>query len=111
MIEQEGVSQPEVTEEASEVEEVVEAESQTMSLPTSMLRPIGGVLRPLDDEEEVRTATITPVGPTLVPGPPINSRAKPETATLRPVRGTLKPVEKAPVRTLQPQEEEEEGQD
>ncbi|MGB2053470.1 MAG: hypothetical protein ACPHXY_06715, partial [Poseidonia sp.] len=77
----------------------------------ALLRPIRGVLQPRDDGPQVPTATITPVGPTLMPVPPVSAGAKPKTATLRPIKGRLTPVEKTPVRTLQPQEEEDEDQD
>ena len=74
-------------EEAS-VPDEVEAKT-TMTRPTAMLRPIRGTLQPLVDEEEVRTASRTPVGHMLTPekkrGPP-PSIGKPKTAELRPVK-------------------------
>ena len=110
LVEEEMESQHELVEEVIEAVEPVEAEPQAMNVPTAMLRPVGGVLQPLEERVEMPTASITPVGPTLMPGPPISTNVKPKTAALRPVKGTLTPVEKSPVRTLQPQEEEDEGQ-
>ena len=94
------------------MEEVAEATATTMARPTTLLKPIRGVLKPLEEEEEVRTATLTPVGHMLIPekkrGPPPSSAiGKPATAKLRPVKGTLKPVAKKPVTTLQPEDENE----
>ena len=110
LVEEEMESQHELVDEVIEAIEPVEAETQAMNVPTAMLRPVGGVLQPLEEKVEMPTASITPVGPTLMPGPPISTNVKPKTAALRPVKGTLTPVEKSPVRTLQPQEEEDEGQ-
>ena len=110
VIEEEVVSQPELVEEVIETVEPLAPEPETTDIPTTLLRPVAGVLQPLEEEAEEPTARITPVGPTLMPGPPISSNVKPKTAALRPVRGTLTPVEKAPVRTLQPHEEEDESQ-
>ncbi|MFZ8907121.1 MAG: hypothetical protein ACO2Y2_07260, partial [Poseidonia sp.] len=94
------------------VEEALEAPSPTMSRPTALLRPIQGTLQPLTEEEEVRTASLTPVGHMLMPEkkrgpPPSASVGRPTTAKLRPVRGTLTPVTKSPVKQLKPDEERE----
>jgi len=93
-----------------EVEEEVEVKT-TMARPTAMLRPIRGTLQPLVEEEEVRTASLTPVGHMIVPekkrGPP-PSIGKEETATLRPIRGSLIPVSKTPVKQLKTDEEDDE---
>jgi hypothetical protein len=92
------------------VEEEVEAKT-TMARPTAMLKPIRGTLQPLVEEEEVRTAPLTPVGHMLMPvkkrGPP-PSIGKPKTAELRPVKGSLIPVSKTPVKQLKTDEENEE---
>ena len=96
-------------EEAS-VPDEVEAKT-TMTRPTAMLRPIRGTLQPLVDEEEVRTASLTPVGHMLTPekkrGPP-PSIGKPKTAELRPVKGSLIPVSKTPVKKLETDDENDE---
>ena len=104
----------EVMEEETVVDEVVEVEppSSTMQRPTALLKPIRGTLRPLEEEEEVRTAPLTPVGHMLIPekkrGPPPSSSIGPKTATLKPVRGTLTPVSKTPVKRLEPSEDQDE---
>ena len=99
----------ELTEETL-VEELEEG-STTMQRPTALLKPIRGTLRPLEQEEEVRTAPLTPVGHMLIPekkrGPPPSSSIGQKTATLRPVRGTLTPVSKQPVKRLEPSDEED----
>jgi hypothetical protein len=63
------------------------------------------------EEEEVRTASLTPVGHMLMPekkrGPPPTIE-KPMTAQLRPVRGSLTPVSKTPVKQLKTDDEIEE---
>jgi len=74
--------------------------------PTAALRPIRGVLAPSVAPEPPATASITPVGTTLIPAEPAD-QATPATAMLRPVKGTLTPVSKTPVKTLQPQEDED----
>jgi len=94
------------------MEEVVEEAPTTMTRPTTLLKPIRGVLKPLEEGEEVKTASLTPVGHMLIPekkrGPPPSSGiGKPTTTKLRPVKGTLKPVAKKPVTTLQPEDESE----
>ena len=103
--------------EASVEEDVpAEAESEsTMTRPTALLKPIRGTLQPLVEEDEVRTARLTPVGHMLVPkkkkrGPPPSAEVgKGKTATLRPVRGKLTPVKKTPVKRLEPEEEEQDN--
>ena len=57
------------TVEPSVEEDVLaEAESEaTMTRPTALLKPIRGTLQPLVEEDEVRTARLTPVGHMLVP--------------------------------------------
>lgn len=97
---------------ADVVEETLEASTTTMARPTALLKPIRGTLQPLTEEEEVRTASLTPVGHMLVPekkrGPPPSAAVgRPPTAKLRPVRGTLTPVTKTPVKQLKPEEESE----
>ena len=66
----------------------------------------------LEEEEEVRTASLTPVGHMLMPekkrGAPPSSSVGQQTATLRPVRGTLTPVSKTPVKRLEPNDETDE---
>ena len=112
-IPEEDVLEPKVTTLDEAIEEVTETSPATMTRPTTLLKPIRGVLKPLDQEEEVRTASLTPVGHMLIPEkkrgpPPSKSIGKPTAAKLRPVKGTLKPVAKEPVKTLQPDEEGEE---
>ena len=111
----------EVDEVVEQVEEQVMAPSETveeeaesittMTRPTAMLRPIRGTLQPLVDEEEVRTASLTPVGHMLTPekkrGPP-PSIGKPKTTELRPVKGSLIPVSKTPVKKLETDDENDE---
>ena len=91
-------------------EEEVEPKT-TMARPTAMLKPIRGTLQPLVEEEEVRTASLTPVGHMLIPekkrGPP-PSIGKPKTAELRPVKASLVPVSKTPVKKLETDEENDE---
>ncbi|MCH1616345.1 MAG: hypothetical protein L7R83_02405, partial [Candidatus Poseidonia sp.] len=106
---------PEV-EEVVPVEETIEENDiskSTMQRPTALLKPIRGTLRPLEEEEEVRTASLTPIGHMLMPekkrGSPPSSSIGQETATLRPVRGTLTPVSKTPVKRLEPSDEEDEN--
>ena len=71
------------------VDELVDEESEeatsVMTRPTALLKPIRGTLQPLTEEEEVRTASLTPVGHMLVPekkrGPPPSAsigRPKPQ---------------------------------
>lgn len=100
------------------VEEGLEADVETeasMTRPTALLKPIRGTLQPLVDEEEVRTAALTPVGHMLVPEkkkrgpPPSKDVGKGTTATLRPVRGKLTPVSKTPVKRLEPDEDEQDN--
>ena len=59
---------------ADVAEEALEASTSTMTRPTALLKPIRGTLQPLTEEEEVRTASLTPIGHMLVPekkrGPP-----------------------------------------
>jgi hypothetical protein len=105
----------EVEEEVSTVEDVVEEiedSAPSMQRPTALLKPIRGTLRPLEVEEEVRTAPLTPVGHMLVPekkrGPPPSSSVGQQTAALRPVRGTLTPVSKTPVKRLEPNDDADE---
>lgn len=108
-----------VVEEAMEEQTVadegveVEAPSPTMQRPTALLKPIRGTLRPLEEEEEVRTAPLTPVGHMLIPekkrGPPPSSSMGQKTATLKPVRGTLTPVSKTPVKRLEPSDDQDEN--
>ena len=93
-------------------EEGSEEGTSVMTRPTALLKPIRGTLQPLTEEEEVRTATLTPVGHMLVPEkkrgpPPSASIGRPETAELRPVQGTLTPVSKKPVKQLKADEEQE----
>ena len=104
-----------VAEDAEEEETMVEeidTPTSTMQRPTALLKPIRGTLRPLEEEEEVRTASLTPVGHMLMPekkrGPPPSSSMGQQTATLRPVRGTLTPVSKTPVKRLEPNDETDE---
>lgn len=101
----------EVEEEETMVEEI-DPSTSTMQRPTALLKPIRGTLRPLEVEEEVRTASLTPVGHMLMPekkrGPPPASSVGQQTATLRPVRGTLTPVSKTPVKRLEPNDETDE---
>lgn len=97
---------------ADTVEEALEASTSTMTRPTALLKPIRGTLQPLTEEEEVRTASLTPIGHMLVPEkkrgpPPSASVGRPPTAKLHPVRGTLTPVTKTPVEQLKPEEESE----
>ena len=103
---------PEPMEEATSGVEGVEEPTSTMQRPTALLKPIRGTLRPLEEEEEVRTAPLTPVGHMLVPekkrGPPPSSSIGQKTATLKPVRGTLTPVSKTPVKRLEPSEDQDE---
>ena len=87
-------------------------DTSVMTRPTALLKPIRGTLQPLTEEEEVRTASLTPVGHMLVPEkkrgpPPSASIGRPETAELRPVQGTLTPVSKKPVKQLKADEEQE----
>ena len=94
------------------VEEVSEEDKSVMTRPTALLKPIRGTLQPLTEEEEVRTASLTPVGHMLVPEkkrgpPPSASIGRPGTAELRPVQGTLTPVSKKPVKQLKADEEQE----
>ena len=94
------------------VEEESEVDTSVMTRPTALLKPIRGTLQPLTEEEEVRTASLTPVGHMLVPEkkrgpPPSASIGRPETAELRPVQGTLTPVSKKPVKQLKADEEQE----
>lgn len=94
------------------VEEGSEEDRSVMTRPTALLKPIRGTLQPLTEEEEVRTASLTPVGHMLVPEkkrgpPPSASIGRPETAKLRPVQGTLTPVSKKPVKQLKADEEQE----
>ena len=103
-----------VEEETVAITETVEEEVETkttMARPTAMLKPIRGTLQPLVEEEEVRTAPLTPVGHMLMPekkrGPP-PSIGKPKTAELRPVKGSLIPVSKTPVKQLKTDDENEE---
>jgi hypothetical protein len=100
-----------VAESITVEEEVVDHEPM-MSQPSALLKPIRGVLRPLEEEESVRTASLTPVGHMLIPkkergAPPSASVGKPKTAQLKPVRGTLKPVSKTPAKRLEPAEDDE----
>ncbi|DAC50600.1 MAG TPA: hypothetical protein D7H92_00160, partial [Candidatus Poseidoniales archaeon] len=92
--------------------EEIDSSTSTMQRPTALLKPIRGTLRPLEEEEEVRTASLTPVGHMLMPekkrGPPPSSTVGQQTATLRPVRGTLTPVSKTPVKRLEPNDETDE---
>ena len=92
--------------------EDIEERPTTMQRPTALLKPIRGTLRPLEQEEEVRTAPLTPVGHMLIPekkrGPPPSSSIGQKTASLRPVRGTLTPVSKQPVKRLEPSDEKDE---
>ena len=93
-------------------EEGSEEGTSVMPRPTALLKPIRGPLQPLTEEEEVRTASLTPVGHMLVPEkkrgpPPSASIGRPETAELRPVQGTLTPVSKKPVKQLKADEEQE----
>lgn len=104
-----------VAEDAEKEETMVEeidSSTSTMQRPTALLKPIRGTLRPLEEEEEVRTASLTPVGHMLMPekkrGPPPSSSVGQQTATLRPVRGTLTPVSKTPVKRLEPNDETDE---
>lgn len=99
---------------ADEETDVTEASSTTMTRPTTLLKPIRGVLKPLEDEEPVRTATLTPVGHMLMPEkrrgtPPASAAGQPPTAVLRPVKGTLKPVSKAPAKVLKPQSDDDDA--
>lgn len=95
------------------VDEENDISKSTMQRPTALLKPIRGTLRPLEEEEEVRTASLTPIGHMLMPekkrGSPPSSSIGQETATLRPVRGTLTPVSKTPVKRLEPSDEEDEN--
>jgi len=96
--------------EEAVMEEEVETKT-TMARPTAMLRPIRGTLQPLVEEEEVRTASLTPVGHMIAPekkrgAPP--SIGTTETATLKPIRGQLIPVSKTPVKQLKTDEEDNE---
>ena len=99
-----------IDEVVEHVEEEVEAKT-TMARPTAMLKPIRGTLQPLVDEEEVRTASLTPIGHMLIPekkrGPP-PSIGKRKTAELRPVKASLIPVSKNPVKELKTDEENDE---
>lgn len=122
-----------IQEPVSDEVETVESEQQLDHAPESMdevaaeesvgeqglkpseLRPIRGVLSPADgDEPDPQTASLTPVGPTLVPGkkkrgsPPSSTKGSPATAQLRPVKSTLNPVKKAPVKRLEPQDDSNE---
>lgn len=125
-----------VEETVSEEMELVEAETQLEQAPEAMeepgeivdavetmddeiqsveLRPIRGVLAPTKKgETNPSTASIKPVGPTLVPSkkkrgtPPSTDIEGPKTSELRPVKGTLEPVKKTPVKTLKPQDEYDE---
>lgn len=97
------------------VEDAVEdmdTPAPTMQRPAALLKPIRGTLRPLEEEETVTTAPLTPVGHMLVPekkrGPPPTVNTKGSTTTLRPVRGTLTPVSKTPVKRLEPDAQEDE---
>tara|TARA_B100000003_G_scaffold188803_1_gene185499 strand:- start:363 stop:752 length:390 start_codon:yes stop_codon:yes gene_type:complete len=109
---QEESAMEEVTEEVAEMVEEQQP-STSMERPATLLKPIRGVLRPLEEEEEVRTASLTPVGHMLMPEkkrgpPPSSSIGKGAGATLRPVKATLTPVSKTPVKQMEPEEEEEE---
>lgn len=102
------------TEAMVDVVEVPVEETATMQRPAALLKPIRGTLRPLEEEEEVRTATLTPVGHMLIPEkkrgpPPSSSVGKPTTTSLRPVRGTLTPVTKSPVKRLEPEDDHDEN--
>jgi len=93
------------TEHPSELSEEVEEPE-----PSASLRPIRGVLSPVEDA--VESATLTPVGHMLMPakkrgGPPSSSVGRP-TAALRPVKGTLTPVTKKPVKKMVPKDDEDE---
>ena len=95
-------------EQSSEVSEEVTALAEEL-LEETILRPIGGVLTPVQDRAE--TAVITPVGHMLMPAkkrgaPPSTSVGRP-TAALRPVKGTLTPVTKKPVKKMVPEDDEE----
>ena len=114
----EGEVEPEtamdVTEDVVDVVEDTAEETTTVQRPTALLKPIRGTLRPLEEEEAVRTASLTPVGHMLVPEkkrgpPPSSSIGKPTTSTLRPVRGTLTPVSKSPVKRLEPEDDSDEN--
>ena len=92
-----------------------ESVTATMARPTALLKPIRGVLKPLDEEEEVRTTTLTPVGHMLVPAkergsPPPATAGRPTTATLRPVRGKLTPVSKPAAKVLKPENQDDEDE-
>jgi len=92
--------------------EDIDAPATTMMRPAALLKPIRGTLQPLEEEEPVKTAPLTPVGHMLVPekkrGPPPTVKTRASTATLRPVRGTLTPVSKTPVKQLEPETEVDE---
>lgn len=96
---------PAAMESPLEAEVPDEAETLTEET-TAALRPIRGVLSPSTAPEPQATASITPVGPTLVPAETTES-VPTATAQLRPVKGTLTPVSKTPVKTLKPQENDE----
>ena len=100
----------EVSEAVAEPVEAVAEETapSIMERPSTLLKPIRGILRPLEHEDEVRTASLTPVGHMLIPekkrGPPPSSNiGKENTSTLRPVKGTLTPVSKPPAKRLEPE--------
>jgi hypothetical protein len=100
----------------SEVEEVAEA----AEVESAMLRPITTVLSPASAPEPVKTTTLKPVPPQLVPkkargAPPNIARGKapttedkPSTATLTPVR-RLTPLKINPAKKVNSEEEEEDA--
>jgi hypothetical protein len=92
-----------------------ETETKAMARPAALLKPIRGVMKPLVEEEEVRTAVLTPVGHMLMPAtergsPPPATAGRPATATLRPVRGKLTPVTKPAAKVLKPENEGDEDE-
>ena len=102
-------AEPQLDQSSHPVEVMADELQHEQPAETTELRPIQGVLSPVATEESgPATASLTPVGPTLVPGkkkrgsPPSSGKGKAPTAQLRPVKGTLEPVKKTPVKTLKP---------
>ena len=100
----------------SEVEDIAEA----VEVESAMLRPITAVLSPASTPEPVKTTTLKPVPPQLVPkkvrgAPPTIARGKspttkdkPSTATITPVR-RLTPLKINPTKKVSSEEEDEDA--
>ena len=101
----------------SEVEDIA---VEAVEVESAMLRPITTVLSPVSTPEPVKTTTLKPVPPQLVPkkargAPPTIARGKsptpkdkPSTATITPVR-RLTPLKINPAKKVSSEEEDEDA--